>query len=112
MPGDEKPSSQLQTLNTKSDVILAPDVIPEREKILASPEAASYTITVKKTENHCPTSESTTVVTTEEFVNDGGVTIETKVQKTTEHVITTKTVETVITNSEEVCCSFLCNQIL
>ena len=84
----------------------APDIIPEREKIRSSPEAGSYTVTVEKTEkteNHYPTSESTTIVTHEEIVHDGGITMETKVQKTTERVVSTKTVETVIVNTEEVC---------
>ena len=100
-PSDEKPSSQPQPPAT--DVISAPDIIPEKEKMRSGPGVDSYTITVTKTENHCPANELTTVVTTEEVVHDGGVTIETKVQKTTEHVVTKKTVETVIINSEEVC---------
>ena len=80
----------------------APDIIPEREKLRSSPEAGSYTVTVEKTENHCPTSESTTIVTHEEIIHDGGSTVETKVHKTTERVVSTKTVETVIVNTEEV----------
>ena len=102
VPSDEKPSFQPQS--PTSDVISAPDIIPEKEKMRSGPGPDSYTITVTKTENHCPANELTTVETTEEVVHDGGVTIETKVQKMTEHVITTKTVETVIVNNEEVCC--------
>ena len=46
-----------------------------------------------------------TVVTTEEVVHDDdGVITETKTEKTTtEHVIMSKSVETIVVNSEEVC---------
>jgi len=101
VPSDEKPQPHFQSPSAKSDIMSAPDIIPEREKLRSSPEAGSYTVTVEKTENHCPTSESTTIVTHEEIIHDGGSTVETKVHKTTERVVSTKTVETVIVNTEE-----------
>ena len=102
----------------KPDVAAPPDLIPESDKVRSSPEvvANSSVVTVSETttHNHVPGNSETTVVTREEVVHtEGGTEVHESVvitetrTETTHHEFTSKTVETVVVNSDEVCISFL-----
>ena len=102
----------------KPDGAAPPDLIPESDKMRSSPEIVANssvtTVSETTTHNHVPGNTETTVVTREEVVHtengtevhESVVITETRTE-TTHHEFTSKTVETVVVNSDEVCINCL-----
>lgn len=113
LPNHDNASSVPQSPTKTSEMTTPPDIIPETDKIRSSPSDATtastvVTVTETKTFNHSPAEEKTTVVTTEEIVKDTSVevhesvVVETKTEKVTQNVVTSKTVETIVVKNDEV----------